>query len=148
LTLPTVGEHGSSISWHSSDESIISSTGDVKRPPIGEDDVVVTLTATATHGNDRATGQFDVIVSARILTDTLGDVEMKNVILTDPYYVNAFDKEVDYLLSLEPDKLLSAFRSTAGLEPKATVYSGWENTEIRGHTLGHYLSAISTAYVN
>src|SRR5690606_34014585 len=92
--------------------------------------------------------EFEVTVSARTVSDTLEDVAMRNVILTDPYYVNAFDKEVDYLLSLEPDKLLSAFRSTAGLEPKATVYSGWENTEIRGHTLGHYLSAISTAYVN
>lgn len=148
LSLPAEGPHGSAIQWHSSDESVLSASGMVNRPAIGEEDAVVTLTATATFGDDSATRQFEVIVPARVMSDTLSDVPMSQVVLTDPYYTNAFEKEVEYLLSLEPDKLLSAFRSTAGLKPKATVYSGWENTEIRGHTLGHYLSAISTAYVN
>ncbi|GAB4516615.1 MAG: glycoside hydrolase family 127 protein [Amphiplicatus sp.] len=48
-----------------------------------------------------------------------------------------------YLLSLEPDRLLHNFRLYAGLEPKGAVYGGWEGETIAGHTLGHYLSALS-----
>jgi len=148
LDLPTVGEHGSAITWSSSDESVISPTGEVKRPEIGEEDAIVILTATAVYQSETAVRRFELIVAARVLSDTLQDVAMHQVVLTDPYYVNAFEKEVAYLLSLEPDKLLSGFRSTAGLQPKASMYGGWESTEIRGHTLGHYLSAISMAYQN
>lgn len=148
LTLPLEGAAGSTITWTSDHEGVIETNGTVHRPAAGESDANVKLTATVTAGDKSVMREFFVTVTAFTITESLEDVEMSNVILTDPYYMNAFDKEVDYLLSLEADKLLSAFRSTSGLEPKATVYGGWENTEIRGHTLGHYLSAISTAYVN
>lgn len=71
---------------------------------------------------------------------------MSEVMLTDPYLANAFEKEIDYLNSFNPDKLLSFFRITKGLDPKAESYPGWEDTEIRGHTLGHYLSALAQVY--
>jgi uncharacterized protein len=48
-----------------------------------------------------------------------------------------------YLLSLEPDRLLHNFRAGAGLMPKGAVYGGWEGAGIAGHSLGHYLSAVS-----
>lgn len=66
-----------------------------------------------------------------------------NVILTDAYAINALEKEIDYLVSLSPDRLLSHFRKTAGMKTEAQPYDGWENTEIRGHTMGHYLSALA-----
>ena len=47
-----------------------------------------------------------------------------------------------YLLRLQPDRLLHNFRKYAGLEPKAPIYGGWESDTIAGHTLGHYLSAL------
>ncbi len=71
-----------------------------------------------------------------------GAVEVK-----DPYLQNAFKKETEYLKALEADRLLAGFFETAGLSPKAPKYGGWENTQIKGHTLGHYLSAISQAYL-
>lgn len=71
---------------------------------------------------------------------------LSEVELTDPYLSNAFHKEKEYLLSFDNDKLVSHFRATKGLEPKASCYQGWEDTEIRGHTLGHYLSALAQAY--
>lgn len=52
------------------------------------------------------------------------------------------------LLNYEPDRLLSKFRTTAGLEPKAEPYSGWEAQGIAGHSLGHYLSACSLMYAS
>jgi len=48
-----------------------------------------------------------------------------------------------YLQSVEADRLLAPFRSQAGLEPRAPRYGGWESRDISGHSLGHYLSAIS-----
>ena len=66
--------------------------------------------------------------------------------LIDPYLVNAFNKEIAYLESFDCDRLLSYFYITKGLAPKAANYSGWEDTEIRGHTMGHYLLALSQAY--
>lgn len=71
---------------------------------------------------------------------------MNQVTLTDPYMVNAFAKEILYLKSYDPDRLLAGFRENRGLTPKSEKYPGWENTEIRGHTLGHYLTALAQAY--
>ena len=47
------------------------------------------------------------------------------------------------LFALEPDRLLHKFRLYSGLEPKAEHYGGWESLGIAGHTLGHYLTALS-----
>ncbi|MEK3686862.1 beta-L-arabinofuranosidase domain-containing protein [Paenibacillus sp. FSL R10-2736] len=74
------------------------------------------------------------------------EYRMHQVSIADPYIVNAFAKEIEYLTSLEPDRLLAGFRENRGLPKKSEKYPGWENTEIRGHTLGHYLSALSQAY--
>lgn len=78
---------------------------------------------------------------------TLQHFKLNQVLLLNDYQTNAFQKELDYLISFDADRLLAGFRETKGLEPKADKYPGWENTEIRGHTLGHYLSAVSQAYV-
>ena len=53
-----------------------------------------------------------------------------------------------YLLRLEPDRLLSRFRSEAGLKPKAEPYGGWENPALKrdrwialpGHILAFWMS--------
>lgn len=54
---------------------------------------------------------------------------------------HAMELNKDYLLELEPDRLLSRFREYAGLPVKAANYKGWEDLGISGHSLGHYLSA-------
>ncbi|MBI5830737.1 MAG: glycoside hydrolase family 127 protein [Armatimonadetes bacterium] len=48
-----------------------------------------------------------------------------------------------YLLILDADRLLHAWRLNAGLPSSAKPYGGWEepNGELRGHSLGHYLTA-------
>ncbi len=66
--------------------------------------------------------------------------------IRDPWILESFQLEQKYLLSLEPDRLLAGFRETAGLKPEGVLYGGWESTEIRGHTLGHYLTAMAQAW--
>ena len=48
----------------------------------------------------------------------------------------------DYLLALDPDRLLAPFRREAGLPAKAQSYGNWESGGLDGHTAGHYLSAL------
>lgn len=84
-----------------------------------------------------------------VALNNIADFSMKCVLNTDPYCVNALEKDVTYLTAFEPDRLLAGFRETAGLDMKgAKRYEGWESTLIGGHTIGHYLSAVSQAYMN
>jgi uncharacterized protein len=70
----------------------------------------------------------------------------QNVELLPGPFKNAMDRDEQYLLSLDSDRLLSGFRLEAGLKPKAPRYGGWESSGLAGHTLGHYLSACSRMY--
>lgn len=75
--------------------------------------------------------------------------ELGQVVLTNDYFENAFDKEIAYLLSFDTDKLLAGFRETAGLDMKGAVrYTGWEDDLIGGHCVGHYLSAVAQGYAS
>lgn len=71
---------------------------------------------------------------------------LEDVTLLDSEFSMARQADVNYLLVIEPDRLLSQFRSHAGLEPKVPRYGGWESEGLAGHTLGHYLSACSMEY--
>ena len=73
---------------------------------------------------------------------------LSQVRLLDGPFRDAMLRDGNYLLSLEPDRLLSWFRKEAGLQPKGEVYGGWESKGIAGHTLGHYLSACSLMYAS
>lgn len=87
-------------------------------------------------------------VKTEILTDRLVDFDMKNVTLLDSYEKNAFKLETEYLLSLDADRLLKGFCERASVELDAEKYGGWETSAIQGHTLGHYLTAVSQAYAS
>lgn len=55
-----------------------------------------------------------------------------------------------YLLMLDPDSLLWSFRRTAGLPSPGKPYTGWESpeSELRGHFVGHFLSATALAWAS
>ncbi|MCR5744140.1 MAG: glycoside hydrolase family 127 protein [Lachnospiraceae bacterium] len=83
------------------------------------------------------------------LEEVIEAFKLDQIEVTDDYCVNALDKEMEYLLAFDADKLLAGFRDTAGLDMKgATRYAGWEDSLIGGHTMGHFLSAMAQAYVN
>ena len=58
-------------------------------------------------------------------------------------FLDAVEINRRYLLSLSPERLLHNFYASAGLPTKGATYGGWEARGIAGHTLGHYLSALS-----
>jgi uncharacterized protein len=87
----------------------------------------------------------NMIVQPGIALETFA-FPLSDVKLFDGPFKDAMQRDVDYLLQLEPDRLLHRFRLYAGLTPKAPIYTGWESETLSGHTLGHYLSACALHY--
>jgi DUF1680 family protein len=73
---------------------------------------------------------------------------LNQVQLLDGPFKTAMKADEAYLLSINPDRLLSEFRSHSGLKPKGAKYEGWESSGLAGHTLGHYMSAIAMHYAS
>ena len=75
---------------------------------------------------------------------------LTDVRLLDGPFKQAMQLDGEYLLSLDPDRLLHNFRVTAGLPSTAQPLGGWEApvVELRGHTVGHYLSALALMYAS
>ncbi len=163
ISLPTKGTiGGSTIKWESSNESVISTKGEVKRPEKGGDDVTVTLKATVSYGSAAVSKEFTVTVLAQSELSNLKSFELDEVNVLDDYYNNVTEKDVAFLNTFDPDRLLYNFRRTAGYttdEVKkmdfhgtgtgaSKAYSGWESRQIGGHTLGHYLAAAAQGVKN
>jgi len=70
---------------------------------------------------------------------------LNSVRLTGGPLKHAQDLDAEYLLQLEPDRMLAYLRQRAGLQPKAKPYGGWDGAgrQLTGHIAGHYLSAVS-----
>jgi DUF1680 family protein len=70
---------------------------------------------------------------------------LRQVRLLDGPFRQAMLLDEQYLLSLDPDRLLHNFRVNAGLPSSAKPLGGWEapDVELRGHSVGHYLSALA-----
>ena len=97
--------------------------------------VLILMTLTADSANDKPA------IRAR-------GFDSWQVRLLDSPFRDAMNRDLKYLLSLDPDRLLHMFRITAGISSSAKPYGGWESPriELRGHSLGHYLSACALMY--
>ncbi|XP_062233916.1 uncharacterized protein LOC133931121 [Phragmites australis] len=78
--------------------------------------------------------------------ELLSPASLHDVRLDDPdgsMYWQAQQTNLEYLLYLDPDRLAWTFRQQAGLPTVGEAYGGWEapDGELRGHFVGHYLSA-------
>jgi DUF1680 family protein len=78
---------------------------------------------------------------------TAKSIPLDQVRLLPSAYATAVEVDRKYLLHLGADRLLHNFLLYAGLTPKAEIYGGWESDTIAGHTLGHYLTSLTTMYL-
>jgi DUF1680 family protein len=80
--------------------------------------------------------------------DVARPLPLAAVRLTGGPLKHAQDLDADYLIKLEPDRMLAFYRKRAALEPKAEPYTGWDGDgrNLTGHIAGHYLSAVSLMY--
>ncbi len=81
--------------------------------------------------------------------EKMHDAKLKEVRLEDSWLLNAEEKELFYLKSLSVERLLKGFGEQAGvIHKEIRFYPGWEDSAIKGHTLGHYMTAIAQAYAS
>jgi hypothetical protein len=75
---------------------------------------------------------------------------LEDVRLLDGPFKHAMELDRQYLLSLDVDRLLHNFRVNAGLPSSAEPLGGWEEPkcELRGHFVGHYLTACALMYAS
>ena len=71
---------------------------------------------------------------------------LSGVRLLDSPFKQAQDRNIDYLLSLDADRLAAPYLREAGLQPRAENYGNWESSGLDGHIGGHYLTALSLAW--
>jgi DUF1680 family protein len=68
---------------------------------------------------------------------------LSRVTLLDGPLARAARTDLEYVLAMDPDRLLAPFLREAGLEPRAASYGNWEDSGLDGHIGGHYLSALA-----
>jgi uncharacterized protein len=82
------------------------------------------------------------------IPDVARPLALSAVRLTGGPLKHAQDLDAEYLLRLEPDRMMAYYRKRAGLEPKGQGYGGWDGDgrNLTGHIAGHYLSAVALMY--
>jgi DUF1680 family protein len=115
---------------------------------------VTTLPGVA-HAQDAAALAQDADPFSRPLAFTRAAIEpvvqtfeLDRVRLGEGVFKQAQDWNIQYLKRLDPARLLHVFRVNAGLASDAGPLGGWEapRCELRGHFVGHYLSALAIAH--
>lgn len=73
----------------------------------------------------------------------------ETVLLPGSIFYDAMQKGFQYLKHVDDDQMLYNFRTAAGIDTKgAESLAGWDSPDclLRGHTTGHYLSALSLCF--
>ena len=80
--------------------------------------------------------------------DVARPLPLSSVRITGGPLKHAQDLDAEYLLKLEPDRMMAYYRKRAGLQPKAEGYPGWDGDgkNLTGHIAGHYLSGVSLMF--
>ena len=75
---------------------------------------------------------------------------LSQVRLLDSPFRNNQLRNTSYLLFVDPDRLLHAFRLNYGLPSSAQPCGGWESPhiEVRGHNSGHIMSALALTWAS
>ena len=105
---------------------------------------------------------YDVVVKATIsVVDTVSEApavtatefELSDISLdgTDTIFGQNMARDLEYLEIMDADRMLYNFRLTFGVDTKGVdPLTGWEEPTglLRGHSTGHFLSALATAYAS
>lgn len=96
-------------------------------------------------GQNKDKEKVDIQITAKAFS-----FDLKDVHLLDSPFKKAMELDQSWLKSLENDRLLHNFRVNAGVKTSAKAYGGWEtlDSELRGHSMGHILSALAMMYAS
>ncbi len=171
LELPTKGKYGSDIRWESGEERFLTNEGKVSRPLYGMSNREVVLTGFFSMGDAWMKKEYQVTIleqenpykeEAVYRIDEEVDAEQEQQlgtvceccdscirILPGNEFYDAQERMHYYLLTVDNDEMLYHFRKASGLDTKgANSPYGWdaEESKLKGHTTGHYLSALALCY--
>lgn len=171
LPLPAGGANGSRFHWKSSDPVHLSSDGRVSRPLNGP--LHITLSLEACLGSSKGEREFKLTVypyygqkkpvriqysrktgrpAADIPLPRSMPVNLREVTLLDNSLFGGNQRRcLDYLQLLDCDRMLYHFRRTFGQDTRSVrPPGGWEEPSglLRGHSTGHFLSALAYAYAS
>ena len=73
---------------------------------------------------------------------------LNEIRLLESPFLKAEQTDLQYMLQLDPDRLLAPYLREAGLPAKAESYGNWESMGLDGHTAGHYLTALAQMYAS
>ncbi len=88
------------------------------------------------------------IAQKHLFSQRMVPFSLHEVRLTEGMFKHAMELDRQWLLRLDPDRLMNGFRTEAGLTPRAPKYGGWEGGGLAGQTFGHYLSACAMMYAS
>src|SRR5882724_5099252 len=110
--------------------------------------IAIAAAAVASARADDLAGTMSKVKVQTVIPLKVRAFPLQDVRLLDGPFKHAEDMDVAYLLSLDVDRLLLNFRVNAGLPSNAEPLGGWEEPkcELRGHFVGHYLSACAQMY--
>lgn len=169
ILLPAEGPSGSRFLWESSDPSLVDVKGHVSRPKAKDGPAKVTLTLTASFGSTKKSRRFALTLlpsmahplpaksylPAAPLSEAAPSLKAApaafgRVRLTGNGIFPENQKRcLDYLMLLDPDRMLYNFRRAFGLDTGNVLPpGGWEEPAglLRGHSTGHFLSALAFAF--
>ncbi|CZR45549.1 uncharacterized protein FPRO_15275 [Fusarium proliferatum ET1] len=92
-----------------------------------------------------------VPVSGQAVNDVADAFDLTQVSLTDSRWMDNQNRTLNYLLSVDPDRLLYVFRKNHGVDTKgAQTNGGWDAPDFpfRSHVQGHFLSAWTQCYAS
>jgi len=110
--------------------------------------IAIAAAAVASARADDLAGTMSKVKVQTVIPLKVRAFPLQDVRLLDGPFKHAEDMDAAYLLSLDVDRLLLNFRVNAGLPSNAEPLGGWEEPkcELRGHFVGHYLSACAQMY--
>lgn len=170
LDLPLTGSNGASFQWRSSSPEWMDHQGHIQKRPTDKPEKL-TLTLTSSYNTASVTRNFPVTILAdccrslpvRAYIPAAADsyetpklqakpAAMEHLCLTENGVFFENQKRcLHYLLFLDADRMLYNFRKAFGFDTNEAVPpGGWEEPAglLRGHSTGHYLSALAHAFVS
>ncbi|ENH71531.1 hypothetical protein FOVG_13661 [Fusarium oxysporum f. sp. pisi HDV247] len=90
-------------------------------------------------------------VNGQAVSDVADAFDLTQVSLTDSRWMDNQNRTLNYLLSVDPDRLLYVFRKNHGVDTKgAQTNGGWDAPDFpfRSHVQGHFLSAWTQCYAS
>ena len=86
-----------------------------------------------------------MVFSPRVSVWSLAEVKLTE----GSFFYDSQENMLKFLLYVDDDQMLYNFRIASGLDTKgAPPMEGWDapDSQLRGHTTGHYLSALALCY--